>query len=382
MLFCIIIVQQFFLDSVERLTDPPAVLVSNLFLVLLLLTMYFSHRFLLARSGFICFMELILLSTATALGVTRLFSVVYILIAMRFGLTMPFRTYLPFGLAAFALFCAAKESRYFLIEKAVFALSPLKHLVHVLIFGRLANFGLAIAFALMCAAAVVTEQRARLAREQLNQQVESMAKQLERSRLAREIHDTVGHSLTALNMQLEYALKCLRKAPHLTATALDKIRSLTIQSRKDLQVAISSHEESNIDLKRALILLIDDYHDQQIFEIQLKFDIPPLHRFAEHEIFSIIKEALNNAKKYAAASCVQITLSASETILWAEIADDGEGFDMSEVKPTSYGIKGMTERAQALGAKLEVTSSPQRGTSIMLSVVLLEVIEKAVESVH
>jgi signal transduction histidine kinase len=95
----------------------------------------------------------------------------------------------------------------------------------------------------------------------------------------------------------------------------------------------------------------------------------------ESIIFAIIEEAIGNAKKYATAEVIRISLNAHKDFVIAEIADDGKGFDVNAVKSTydqrgSLGLLNMEERAQMIGGKCHIISAKGKGTTIRAEVPL------------
>lgn len=81
-------------------------------------------------------------------------------------------------------------------------------------------------------------------------------------------------------------------------------------------------------------------------------------------IYRIAQESLNNVFKYARATEVDVSLYTSETVVRFETCDNGIGFDMSTSKPTSLGMRIMRERAEVIGAELQITSQPGSGTCV------------------
>jgi signal transduction histidine kinase len=90
----------------------------------------------------------------------------------------------------------------------------------------------------------------------------------------------------------------------------------------------------------------------------------PLSPEVQIAVYRIAQESLNNVFKYARATQVDVNLSISETTVRFETCDNGIGFDMTTVKPTSLGMRIMRERAETIGAKFQVTSQPGTGTCV------------------
>jgi signal transduction histidine kinase len=91
------------------------------------------------------------------------------------------------------------------------------------------------------------------------------------------------------------------------------------------------------------------------------------------QLIRIIQEAMNNVRKHAHAKKVEISCHRNTTDIYIEIADDGAGFNVEDVPgPSKHGLRGMRERAELIGADLQVISQPKRGTIVRLRLPLVE----------
>ena len=236
------------------------------------------------------------------------------------------------------------------------------------------SFGLALVFVLLLINALLAERQSReklmLANEQLRQYALRIKDQVtlqERNRIARDIHDSLGHSLTALNIQLEGALKLwqanpvraqtfLMEAKRLGSTALQEVRQSVSTLRSDplqgqsLEDAIASLVK---EAYRATGVLPD-------YSINLLYPLPVE---VSTTVYRIVQEALTNICKHAAATEVQIQLSVTTTDLSLVIQDNGRGFRLDQ-NTTGFGIQGMRERAVALGGQFDIESQPAAGCRI------------------
>jgi signal transduction histidine kinase len=198
------------------------------------------------------------------------------------------------------------------------------------------------------------------------------AQEEERSRLARDLHDGVGQTLTAAVLALDAAQaginatdrpsttarQAIARAQSLAATALDETREVATRLRPT-----RIHE---IGLGAAVRNLADSAG----VEVEVRFDpalMPPGLLEPEREIdaYRIVQEAINNAARHSHASRVWVDGRVTEAEIRIEIGDDGQGFDSSAWQ-RGLGLAGMTERAAVLGARLEVRSLPGEGTTIEL----------------
>jgi len=200
------------------------------------------------------------------------------------------------------------------------------------------------------------------------------AQEAERQRIARDLHDETGQSLTAIGMGLRgLAGKISTRNQNAVAT-LQKLETLTADSLKELQRLIADLRPSHLDdlgLPAALRWYANRI--QEHTSINIRVDI----HGEEHEldeamkiaIFRIIQESLNNVIKHAQADTVNIHVQYTDKNIVINILDNGTGFDPEQVKQRratrpSLGLAGMEERAALLGGKMSVMSRPGYGSEV------------------
>jgi signal transduction histidine kinase len=191
----------------------------------------------------------------------------------------------------------------------------------------------------------------------------------ERNRIAREIHDSLGHSLTALNLHLEMAVKLSQVKPEKAREVLleaKRLGSIALQDVRQSVSALRSDPLHNQDLSTAIHKLADDFklsnHIQPICQINLPSDLPPSVAIA---IYRIVQEALTNISKYAQADEVVIEIythlrgvgSGAFTELVLRVTDNGCGFIHTN-NLTGFGLQGMRERVLSLQGQFEIISKP------------------------
>ncbi len=235
---------------------------------------------------------------------------------------------------------------------------------------RLFRIGPALARSLD-AAATRRERRAQSLRlQELTAHLEQV-KEEERRAIAREIHDDIGSTLTALKFELARVASCglpPQAAPHLR-TMQDLLANAVAASHRiqhDLRPPVL-----DAGLPAALDWLVKGFGARaQVaagFESNRdEIDLPPAHAAA---LYRVAQESLNNVAKHAGATRVGVTLFSSPQDVTLEIADDGVGFDPRQLAATpGFGLRGLVERARALGGWAEIDSGPGRGTTIMFCV--------------
>jgi two-component system NarL family sensor kinase len=215
----------------------------------------------------------------------------------------------------------------------------------------------------------IAVERARLAAQSAR-----LARAEERARIAREIHDTLAQSLTAIALDLEGALRHLEGNPERSRERLERALATARESLEEARRSV-------LDL-RALPLAGRPLADALAalgraftFETGVRVHVQapaeaslPLR--VEAELLRIAQEALANVRQHAHATAVEITLRATDQEASLVIADDGAGFDARRVADGRHGIVGMRERAKVLGGRLRVASQPGRGTKVTARVPL------------
>lgn len=218
--------------------------------------------------------------------------------------------------------------------------------------------------------AEIKRSRAQLA--ELSAHVEKV-KEKERTRIAREIHDDLGGNLTAIKMAM--ALMKKRLPPEDTALAE---RASYVDALVDR--TIEAVHRISVDLRPSILDFgIVAAIDWQAREFEKQLGIPcefesnnkevDLHPDQATALFRIFQEALTNIGKHANASRVTVRLARTNRSVRLHIIDNGCGIESTDrLKPKSFGIRGMVERASALGGQLSVCNAPGGGTEVALKI--------------
>jgi signal transduction histidine kinase len=200
------------------------------------------------------------------------------------------------------------------------------------------------------------------------------AQEAERQRIARDLHDETGQSLTAIGMGLRGLSGKLSPRNKEAFGTLHKLETLTADSLKELQRLISDLRPSHLDdlgLGAALRWYANNIQEHST--ISVRVDIVGEERELDDAmkiaIFRIIQESLNNIIKHSQASHVNIYLQFEEKNVRINVRDNGIGFDLDQAKQTrtsrpSLGLAGMEERAALLGGTVIVQSRPGYGTEV------------------
>ncbi|MGD1911329.1 MAG: sensor histidine kinase [Rivularia sp. (in: cyanobacteria)] len=231
------------------------------------------------------------------------------------------------------------------------------------VIGEIGNYLTASVFVLLLGFVVVAEQKSRQKAEALTQQVESLAASLERSRIAREIHDSLGHSLTTLDIQLELAQRLYEKDSQKAVNSLNIAKDLSSECLTKVRNSVQSIRQMNFNLNQALATLVEQVERNQSFVIDLNSEFPQLPSQTSHQLYCIVQEAVTNIQKHARAKVVNIKGYQNIEGIILEIVDDGRGFEVN-AHHTGFGLRGMQERVQILGGEIQVKSTFNEGTQI------------------
>lgn len=194
----------------------------------------------------------------------------------------------------------------------------------------------------------------------------------ERGRLARELHDTISQQLFAISM-----MSSAISATNLQDTAevakkigfIEKLAGEAQQEMRALLMHLRPVTLEGKDLRTGLEDLLVELQEKQSLQVTWEIeDMPSLARGIEDHLFRIVQEALSNVLRHAKAQKVHIRLVIRGKYLHLKIIDDGIGFDESQMKMSSYGLKSISERASEIGGIGEVLSLPGKGTQINVKV--------------
>ncbi len=190
----------------------------------------------------------------------------------------------------------------------------------------------------------------------------------ERNRIARELHDTLAQGFTGIIVQLEAAEDVVHTEPSSAIQHLQHARQLARESLNEARRSVMAllphmleHQPLGAAIERIAIALTTPYGPTITCE-QIGAPRPLAPARARH-LLRITQEALTNALKYADARTIRIRLWYTDTAINVQVEDDGRGFAVNEVNH-GFGLTGMRERADLIGAALTIASQPGHGTQI------------------
>jgi signal transduction histidine kinase len=240
--------------------------------------------------------------------------------------------------------------------------------------GSISSFGLTILFLQLLVNTITIERKSRAelasANERLQQyaaKIEELATLQERNRIAREIHDSLGHTLTVFNFHLTAALRLFHSNPSKAEELLREAKDLGNSALQEVSQSVSSLRTDPLHgqpLTAAIGDLIDKFWQNTGImphcEIDPQLDLAERYKTA---IYRIVQESLTNMSKYAAMTQATIQISQADQLINLLISDNGRGFDLHK-NTTGFGLQGMQERVMLLSGKIEITTAPDQGCQI------------------
>lgn len=226
--------------------------------------------------------------------------------------------------------------------------------------------------------------------EQSQKQVAELAMVAERNRIARDIHDSLGHHLTAVSIQLEKAKAFQKIDATEAAKALDSAKRSTTEALQDVRKSVGSLRESpapspvrnGMKSGRANSLRSDGTQDFKLSDsldelIKGYKEVKVNYKFSGDEsdftqpvlmaIYRIIQEGLTNIRKHAKATEINIEVRL-ENRAKLQLEDNGVGFDISEKPDQHFGLQGLQERVELVGGQLKIASELGSGTRIAVNI--------------
>ena len=202
-------------------------------------------------------------------------------------------------------------------------------------------------------------------------QVEELATIEERNRLAREIHDNLGHYLTVVNVQIGAAKVLLAQDEPAKATeAMDKAQNLTQEGLTAVRQSVAALRESptgNKPLAEALAPFISETNNAGILtELIIEGQPRVLDPKIEFTLYRVVQEGLTNVRKHAHASAVDVLLDYSDLdVVSLQIVDNGVGTAVTE---NGFGLLGIQERVNLLNGSVNITAKPSEGFTLQITI--------------
>jgi len=209
-----------------------------------------------------------------------------------------------------------------------------------------------------------------------------IAQESERQRIARELHDETGQTLTALGMGLRGMSDTISTNRNRAIEQANQLEKLAMEGVEELQRMVSGLHPPQLDdlgLLAALRWYTNDISSRSGITINIvnHGGKPKLSSDIRAVVFRIAQEAINNVVRHANANCIDIQLDYTEDNIYLRVEDNGQGFNTDVVlkkklgKPTAWGLLGMVERAALVGGTCNIFSHPGKGTLIEVNVPII-----------
>jgi signal transduction histidine kinase len=245
---------------------------------------------------------------------------------------------------------------------------------------ELLMFALGLFFVSQLVSTLLAERRTQ---EQLSQahaqlreyamQIEELAAVQERNRIAREIHDSLGHALTSLNIQLQTAMKLWQHDPIEAKPFVEQAQRLGKVAMKEVRQSVNAlraDAEAEETLEQGIASLMEDFRQSTgvtvTSSICVEVVLPPQ---VVKTLYRLVQEALTNICKYAEASEVRLQLQTTGDRVFLTVEDNGRGFQL-ESGTGGFGLRGMRERIASLNGEFHLETSPEAGCRIDVSLPL------------
>ncbi len=220
------------------------------------------------------------------------------------------------------------------------------------------------------ALSVANQAAITLVNAELHEQAQDLAALEERQRLARNLHDAINQSLFSAGIIAEVLPNLWERDQELARQSLQDLRKLTLSAQAEMRALLAELRPSTVidsNLDDLLTLLGNALAGR----IGISVDVIADHAIllpssVQVAFYRVCQEALNNIVKHANPGKVEIILKEELPEIEMRIRDDGNGFNLDETAPDHYGLKMMRERAEAVDARLLITSQPGQGTEIVL----------------
>lgn len=195
----------------------------------------------------------------------------------------------------------------------------------------------------------------------------------ERNRLARELHDSLGHRLTVAVVQLEGAQRLIEKDPARAGRMIGAMREQMKEALAELRRSVATLRAplaDDLPLETALTNLAREFQESTGLTVHLALPaaLPPLTEAQRLAVYRAAQESLTNTQKHAQARNIWLTLAAADGRLTLQASDDGQG--LTGAPTEGFGLRGLHERAAQVGGQLALAARPGGGTQLTFSLPL------------
>ena len=195
------------------------------------------------------------------------------------------------------------------------------------------------------------------------QEVRNLARTSERERIARDLHDLIGHTFSVITLKAELAGKLFDKDIDRARAEILELENISRDALKQIREVVTGYRTSDLNTELAHAKYVLESNE---INFEYQFDDIQINDTVNKELAIILKELVTNVLKHAEASKVRAEIKAEESGLVMRVSDNGSGF--SKEKVNGFGLKGISERVDKLSGQVEIESNSASGSNFTIIV--------------
>jgi two-component system, NarL family, sensor histidine kinase LiaS len=189
------------------------------------------------------------------------------------------------------------------------------------------------------------------------------------------LHDSVSQQLFAASMLISAINESEDTSSPQLSKQLQMVEQMVQQSQLEMRALLLHLRPVPLKgktLQEGMLELLSELKQKVPMTIQWKIEPFPLDKGIEDHLFRILQEAISNTLRHAKATTLEVLFIVRDQFAILRVVDDGVGFNVEEVKTTSYGLQTMRERALEIGGNLQIVSLPGKGTRLEVKIPIME----------
>ncbi|RKD71287.1 two-component system, NarL family, sensor histidine kinase LiaS [Sinobaca qinghaiensis] len=217
------------------------------------------------------------------------------------------------------------------------------------------------------------ERSQKLATERAEERQQSLQEVIEqeRTRIARELHDSVSQQLFAASMMVSAISDEEKEIADTSKKRWRLVEDMIIQSQVEMRALLLHLRPAALQeqsLQAGVIKLVEELREKVPLDIHIKTEEFPIEKGVEDQLFRVVQEAVSNTLRHARAHSLHVLLIERDQTIILRISDDGIGFEAAEARTDSYGLTNMKERAEEVGGRCKIVSVPGEGSRVEVKV--------------
>jgi len=197
----------------------------------------------------------------------------------------------------------------------------------------------------------------------------------ERSRLARDLHDSVSQQLFAASMMMSAINETEKLESKSISKQLHTVEDMIQQSQLEMRALLLHLRPVALkgkSLQDGIKQFLEELEERIPIDLERNIETFSVEKGIEDQLFRVLQEALSNALRHAEPSSIKVILIKRDHFIILRIQDDGKGFNLTEVQAGSYGLESMKERARDLGGTCKIVTLPEKGTRVEIKIPIQE----------